>query len=107
MSEASLPIAASDTNVQRGFDEVLALIVASRERAYAAVNTTLIDLYWQVDAYINRKLESSEWGDGVVAELARYLAQTHSGLRGFSRQNFFECGNSMKPTAAMILSHRW
>jgi hypothetical protein len=35
-----------------------------------AVNTQLIDLYWQVGAYISQKLEQAEWGDGVVTQLA-------------------------------------
>jgi hypothetical protein len=39
---------------------------ASRERAFQAVNTELIDLYWQVGATISRKIKAAEWGDGVV-----------------------------------------
>jgi hypothetical protein len=34
--------------------------------------------YWKVGQYISRKLESAEWGDGVIDDLARYLA--HRGL---------------------------
>lgn len=54
-----------------------------------AVNTELIELHWQVGAYISRKLEAAEWGDGVVAQLADYLARTQPGLRGFTRRNLF------------------
>jgi predicted nuclease of restriction endonuclease-like (RecB) superfamily len=54
-----------------------------------AVNTQLIDLYWQVGAYISQKLEQAEWGDGVVKQLAEYLAQTQPGLRGFTRPKLF------------------
>jgi len=53
------------------------------------VNTTLIDLYWQVGAVISRKIDAAEWGDGVVPELASYLARTQPGLRGFTRANLF------------------
>ncbi len=49
------------------FDEVLVLICSARQRAVQAVNTQLIDLYWQVGAYISHKLQSAEWGDGVVS----------------------------------------
>jgi predicted nuclease of restriction endonuclease-like (RecB) superfamily len=48
-----------------------------------------VSLYWQIGEYISRKLESAEWGDGVVEELARYLARTQPGLRGFTRANLF------------------
>lgn len=74
---------------ESSFVEVALLIQQARERAYQAVNTELIDLYWRVGEYISRKLEPAQWGDGVVADLARYLARTQPGLRGFSRQNLF------------------
>lgn len=71
------------------FAEIAHLIEAARQRAIHAVNTTLIDLYWQVGEYISQKLQSAEWGDAVVTDLARYVARTQPGLRGFSRQNLF------------------
>ncbi len=71
------------------FDEVLALINGARQQALQAVNTRLIELYWQVGAYISHKLEKAEWGDAVVTQLAEHLAQTQPGLRGFTRSNLF------------------
>lgn len=53
-----------------GFNEVIALIQAARRRAYQAVNTALIDLYWQIGERISRKIAAAEWGDGVVEQLA-------------------------------------
>jgi predicted nuclease of restriction endonuclease-like (RecB) superfamily len=72
-----------------GFDEISVLIQAARQRAYQAVNVELIDLYWQVGQTISRKIEAAEWGDGVVDQLAKFLAHTQPGLKGFSRQNIF------------------
>jgi hypothetical protein len=72
-----------------GFQEVLALIQRARERAYQAVNTGLIDLYWQVGEYISRKLQVAEWGEKVVGQLARYIQRRKPNLRGFSRPNLF------------------
>lgn len=54
-----------------------------------AVNTALIELYWQVGLTISRKIEQAEWGDGVVAQLAEHLAHTQPGLRGFTQRNLF------------------
>jgi predicted nuclease of restriction endonuclease-like (RecB) superfamily len=71
------------------FREVLAMIEAARARAYQALNTELIDLYWRVGQYISRKLESAAWGEAVVDQLARYLAQHHPDLRGFTRASLF------------------
>lgn len=72
-----------------GFTEVVQLIAAARQRAMQAVNTSLIDLYWQVGEIISRKIAAAEWGDGVVDQLAAHIAQTQSGLRGFTRRNLF------------------
>ncbi|WP_157266036.1 PDDEXK nuclease domain-containing protein [Azohydromonas aeria] len=71
------------------FGEVLGLIAAARQRAFQAVNTALIELYWQVGAVISRKVAAAEWGDGVVDRLAKHIAQEHPGLRGFTRRNLF------------------
>jgi predicted nuclease of restriction endonuclease-like (RecB) superfamily len=91
------------------FTEIAQLIATARQRAVQAVNTTLIELYWQVGATISRKIEAAEWGDGVVTQLADYLvkllairltrqktpgkslvmARTQPGLSGFTRRNLF------------------
>ena len=71
------------------FAQVLALIQAARGRAYQAVNTALIDLYSQIGEHISRKIAAAEWGDGVVDQLAAYIAKTQPGLRGFTRRNLF------------------
>ena len=75
--------------VSAEFAEVARLIGESRQKAYQAVNTSLIELYWQVGAYISHKMASAEWGDGVVKELAVYLAQTQPNLKGFTQRNLF------------------
>ncbi len=75
--------------LEHTFAEVVHLIEAARHHAYQAVNTTLIDLYWKVGEFISRKLETAEWGDGVVDELARYIGRTQPGLKGFTRRNLF------------------
>jgi len=56
------------------FDEVLALIEAAKRRAYQAVNSELVGLYWQIGEHISKKLESAEWGEGVVDALAAAIA---------------------------------
>lgn len=85
MSRANTPQSPEDGS----FDDVVALIQAARREAVKAVNTQLIDLYWQVGAFISHKLERAEWGDAVVTQLADYLARTQPGLRGFTRRNLF------------------
>jgi predicted nuclease of restriction endonuclease-like (RecB) superfamily len=71
------------------FTDIVQLIASAKQRAIQAVNTSLIDLYWQVGEIISKKIASAEWGDGVVDQLADYIAQTQPGLRGFTRRNLF------------------
>ncbi|NMF82977.1 PDDEXK nuclease domain-containing protein [Nodosilinea sp. P-1105] len=78
-----------DAATEQSFAEVGALIQSARQQAVQAVNTHLVELYWQVGAYISHKLAQAEWGDGVVQQLADYLARTQPGLRGFTRRNLF------------------
>lgn len=74
---------------EASFDEIIALIRQARRRALQAVNTELIDLYWRVGEYISRKLETAVWGEGVVDQLARFIAAQHPDLKGFTRRNLF------------------
>jgi len=62
---------------QADFSEISRLITSAQARAVLAVNTALIDLYWQVGQTISQKIAQAQWGDGVVAQLAAHLAQTH------------------------------
>ena len=71
------------------FREIISLISAARGRAFQAVNTELIGLYWCVGQYVSRKLESAAWGEGVVDELARYIKQRHPEFGGFTRASLF------------------
>ncbi|TCO82664.1 putative nuclease of restriction endonuclease-like (RecB) superfamily [Plasticicumulans lactativorans] len=72
-----------------GFNDILALIAGARQQAVQAVNTVLIELYWQVGGIIGRRIAAAEWGAGVVERLAERIAHEHPGLRGFTRPNLF------------------
>lgn len=76
-------------DLEASFLEVVELIQQARQQAFQAVNTTLIDLYWRVGAYISRQLETAAWGEGVVDQLARFIARKHPDLKGFTRRNLF------------------
>ena len=86
--------------VETSFAEVVGLIEQARQRAYQAVNSELVGLYWHIGEYISAKLAAAEWGEGVVDSLAQHLARTKPGQRGFSRRRTCgACGSSSRPTA--------
>jgi len=74
---------------ETSFAEIVGLIEQARQRAYQAVNSELVGLYWRIGEYISVKLASAVWGEGVVNRLAQHLARTMPGQRGFTRRNLF------------------
>jgi predicted nuclease of restriction endonuclease-like (RecB) superfamily len=80
---------ASALPAEPAFAEVVSLITHARGQTYRAINTALIDLYWRVGEYISQKLAAAEWGEGVVRQLADYIAKTQPDIHGFSRPNLF------------------
>jgi predicted nuclease of restriction endonuclease-like (RecB) superfamily len=71
------------------FAELLGHIQQARQRVMAQANTALIDLYWRIGQTLSHKVAQAGWGKGVVAELARYIAQADPGIRGFSDKNLW------------------
>ena len=84
-----MPASAAPPAAVADFAAIAQLIAQSRQQAVQAVNTALIGLYWHIGERISGKIATAEWGDGVVEQLARYLAQAQPGLRGFTRRNLF------------------
>jgi predicted nuclease of restriction endonuclease-like (RecB) superfamily len=75
--------------VESSFAEVVDLIEQARRRAYQAVDSELVGLYWRIGQYISAKLAAAVWGEGVVDRLAQHLARRMPGQRGFTRRNLF------------------
>ena len=71
------------------FKEIIKLIEQSRSNAIRAVNRELINLYWLIGENISNKIDSSEWGDSVVKELANYIKTIEPNLKGFSDKNIW------------------
>jgi predicted nuclease of restriction endonuclease-like (RecB) superfamily len=96
-----------------GFDEVLALIEATRSRVVTAVNTALIDLYWRIGQYISRKIAEEGWGQGTVAALAEYIRARRPNARGFSASNlwrmmqFYETYRGLPKLAPLVRVLSW
>ena len=69
------------------FLNVIRLIQTTRNRTLNAVNSELVNLYWQVGQFVFMRLEKATWGDGTVAELAKYIQKHHPEIKGFDRIN--------------------
>ena len=75
--------------IQEQFTDIIKLIKQSRSKAITAVNTEMINLYWNIGQYIYNHIETAEWGKSVVKELAVFLQRTEPDLKGFSDKNLW------------------
>ena len=71
------------------FAEIVAMIQHTRNEVVRLANASLIDLYWKIGKYISNKIAASEWGDGVVKQLADYIERTSPEAKGFSDKNLW------------------
>jgi len=87
------------------FDEVIHIIDNARSRAMKAVNAELIQMYWEIGAYVSGRVKDGGWGKSVVADFSEFLQAHYPGTKGFSAQNiwrmkqFYEtyCDNEKLP----------
>lgn len=72
------------------FTEVKEQIKSSQIKAALAVNSSLIQLYWNLGELIVEKQKKHSWGDGVIDELSRDLKSEFPGMQGFSARNLLD-----------------
>lgn len=95
------------------FSEVLQHIQQARQKVFAQINTSLIDLYWLIGKTISHKVQSEAWGKGVVTELAQYIAQNAPDVKGFSDKNlwrmkqFYETYQADEKLASLVRELPW
>lgn len=75
--------------LKQDFENVIKLIQDSRRRAYRAVNTELIDLYWNIGKYICKRVEEADWGKSIVKKLSEYIVKNNPEIKGFTTSNLW------------------
>jgi predicted nuclease of restriction endonuclease-like (RecB) superfamily len=99
--------------IQEQFTDIIQLIKHSRSKAITAVNTEMINLYWNIGQYIYNRLETAEWGKSVVKELADFLLRMEPALKGFSDANlwrmrqFYEIYKDTPKLAPLVREINW
>lgn len=68
-------------------DDLKAIVRSARVRAQRAVNTELVQMYWEIGRTILERQEREGWGAKVVSRLATDLRTAFPSQRGFSRSN--------------------
>ena len=75
--------------LEKQFTEVVQFIKQARFNAIKSVNSELVGLYWKIGEYISKKVQTAEWGQSVVDQLAEYLRRNEPDLKGFSNKNLW------------------
>ena len=69
----NITIVPNQSELETQFEFVNSLIERYRSSAIAMVNTTALQMYWEIGQYISLQLKSARWGTKVVGDLADYL----------------------------------
>jgi DUF1016 N-terminal domain len=75
--------------LQKQFQYIISLIQQSRDIAIKAVNTEMINLYWNTGAYISGQISGAKWGEKTVDELAVFIQRSYPDLKGFNRSGLY------------------
>lgn len=95
------------------FAEVVAMIATAKQSATQAVNSALVELYWQIGEYLFGKIVTDGWGKSTVSALSTHLQRKQPGIRGFSPQNlwrmrqFYEAWKERPKLSALLRELPW
>ena len=95
------------------FLEVVQLIKNARYNALKAVNSEIVALYWKIGEHISKKIETSEWGNSVVEELAEYIKKKYPELKGYDKRSlfrmrqFYEIYHKNEKVSALLTQLSW
>ncbi len=95
------------------FNEVLQIIQSAHERALKAVNAEMIQMYWNVGAYLSKLCAEAAFGDKVIDEVATYIAHNNPGIKGFNRRGlyrmkqFYELYKDDKVVSPLVTQISW
>lgn len=95
------------------FADIISLIKNARTAALKSVNSTLINLYWNIGEYIHFKVKNAEWGQSVVKQLAEFLSRNEPDLKGFSDKNlwrmkqFYESYKDYPKLSSLLREINW
>jgi DUF1016 N-terminal domain len=78
-----------EETLQISFSVLQETIQKARYNALKVVNAGLVNLYWQVGAYVSTQLTQSKWGEKTVQQLADFLQKNEPGLKGFDRKSIY------------------
>lgn len=71
------------------FSKLITIIDDARSRALKAVNAELIQMYWDIGACLSDLCAQSEFGDGIIDQVASFIARENPNIKGFNRRGLY------------------
>ena len=99
--------------IDRGFEQIAAIIEEARENAFRKVNEELILMYKHVGMLLSEKSKEASYGEGYVGALASYIQESFPGIRGFNRRGlyrmkqFYELYEGNEKVSALLTQLSW
>lgn len=101
------------TPINNDFGAVISIIENAKGRALKAVNTELINMYWEVGEYLSELCAESTYGDKVIDDVANYISATAPTIKGFNRRGlyrmrqFYETYKDDEIVSALLTQLSW
>ena len=100
-------------DINTDFAEIVSIIEKAKVKIYKAINTGIIDMYWDVGEYISRKVAENGWGKGTIQDFSSYIQMNFPDIKGFSPQNlwrmkqFFETYKDETKLSPLVREITW
>jgi predicted nuclease of restriction endonuclease-like (RecB) superfamily len=78
-----------DTSYKHWLEQLKAKIQSAQLKAAVAVNSQLLQLYWDLGREIVQKQRQASWGDAVLDQLSVDLKLSFPDISGFSKRNLY------------------
>ena len=78
-----------DASYKEWLEQLKAKIQSAQLKASIAVNSQLLQLYWDLGKEIVQKQSQATWGDAVLEQLSLDLRLSFPTIKGFSKRNLY------------------
>ena len=100
-------------DIDKGFEQVTAIIENARESAYRKVHEELILMYQNVGRFLSEQSKKASYGDGYIDSLASFIQEQFPGIKGFNRRGlyrmkqFFELYEGNEKVSPLVTQLSW
>lgn len=75
--------------VNSAFSQVTDIIETAKNSVYKKVNEELINMYWNIGAFLSKEAENATFGDAYIDSISEYIQEQFPGIKGFNRRGLY------------------